>query len=206
MFTRAHRSNLHPKLPGANHPQEGNFMKVYMQLSMIVLCVAGFVARASSEETVKPVKAHDLLKSLAGEWTFVTKVTADGNAAESPGTEKSFLSCNGLWLMTEYEGARKGLPFQGRGMLGYDTDKKKYINAWVDCTSTSLSVFEGSADDSGRTLTLVFDCKDAATGITTTYKKVIQIKDADHNEMHMYIVGSDGKETEAVSASYTRKK
>ena len=97
-------------------------MKVYMRIPMLILCVAGVVVRASSEEAVKPVKAHDVLRSLAGEWTFVTKVVADGNATENPGTEKSFLSCNGVWLMTEYEDARKGLPFQGRGMLGYDTD------------------------------------------------------------------------------------
>jgi hypothetical protein len=179
-------------------------VKYYLQILILVICVAALGVR--SEDAVKPVKAHDVLKSLAGEWTFVTKVVADDNAAESPGTEKSFLSCNGLWLMTEYEGARMGKPFQGRGMLGYDTNKKKYVNAWVDCTSTSLSVFEGTADDSGSTLTMVFDCKDAATGITTSYKKVIQIKDADHNEMHMYIAGSDGKETEVVSVSYTRKK
>lgn len=148
-----------------------------------------------------PGPEHERLKRLEGTWNAKTKV----GDSESSGTVTYRMECGGLWLISDFRGEFAGQQFQGRGMDGYDPEKKKYVSVWVDSMSTRPSLFEGSYDPAKKTLTMTGEAP-GPDGRPAKHKMVTQIQDDDHHTFTMYVVGPDGQENKMMSIDYTRKK
>jgi hypothetical protein len=90
--------------------------------------------------------------------------------------------------------------------MGYDTQKKKYFNAWIDSMTTGLIVFDGACDKSGKVFTFTGEMDDMMTGGKTKIRHVTTIHSDDKYTFEWYETPASGKETKAMSAVYTRKK
>ena len=97
-----------------------------------------------------PGPEHEALKKLEGTWNAKIKMGED----ESAGTMTYKMECGGLWLTSDFRGEFGGQKFQGRGVDGYDQEKKKYVSVWVDSMSTRPTLFEGTYDKEKKTLTM----------------------------------------------------
>src|SRR5437762_13844213 len=97
---------------------------------MQTLTLAPVAAVGQDGQTSGP--EHDAFKKLEGTWT--AKVKMGDN--ESAGTMTYKMECGGLWLTSDFRGEFDGQKFQGRGVEGYDPEKKKYVSVWGDCLST----------------------------------------------------------------------
>ena len=169
---------------------------------LAVLCVVlatAAVARAYQPPMPKPGPEQEKLKAFVGDWDCVVKF---GNM-EMKGTETYTLGFGGFWLTGTFksDGPEK---FEGRGTIGYDPNKKKYVSTWIDSMDASMMISEGDFDKDSKTYTEVGDGV-GEDGKPQKYKSVVEFKDKDELVMTMYTV-KDGKEQQIMTMTYKRKK
>src|SRR3954471_7411054 len=114
----------------------------------------------------QPGEHHAHMKQMAG--TFDVEMEMAMAPAAPPqtakGVQKSQMMLDGRYLHGDYTGDMMGMPFHGMSLMGYDNQKKKYFEAWVDSMSTGLLVFDGTCDASGKVFTFTGEYDDARTG------------------------------------------
>src|SRR5712671_4063554 len=106
-------------------------MKSKTQFSIfgsLLLAFAMAPAAALGQSPPTPGPEHETLKKLEGTWNAKIKM----GDSESAGTATYKMECGCLWLMSDFRGEFFDQKFQGRGMDGYDPEKKKYVSVWVD--------------------------------------------------------------------------
>lgn len=155
-----------------------------------------------------PGPAHDLLKSMAGEWTCTGKswMAPDQPPMEStPGTSKSEMFFDGRYLKTEHSGDMMGMPFQGLGYMGYDNFRKQYWMTWIDNMGTALYTAYGAASSDGKEITLLGKSDDPMSGEKdkdTKYAwKLVDDKTIVFEVWDM----TPGKEFKCMEMTYTKK-
>ncbi len=161
---------------------------------------------AVMQEAAKLAKEHETLKALAGSWKTQTKCWMDPSAPPevSSGTYNAELILGGRWLVGNHVGTMGDQPFEGHGMWGYDTQKKKYVNIWADNWGTAAMISEGTADPTGKILTFkgTYDCPMEKRPVTC--RMVTTIKSPNEFVFEMYQTGVDGKETKGLEVTYTK--
>lgn len=169
-------------------------------LSLGVVGVASALALAQPPAPPKPGPEHDLLKKLEGTW----EATVHAGGQDSKGTMVYKPACGGLWMASKYEGDFNGQKFEGRGLDGYNSMKKKYVSVWVDSMSPAPLITEGTFDDASKTMTMTGEGP-GMDGKPANFKMTTKWSDDDTIEMKMCIV-QDGKDQDMMTINYKRKK
>jgi hypothetical protein len=108
----------------------------------------------SKDEWIKfgqPGEEHARLKPLVGEWAVHGKMTGpDGKVTESDSTSSISMFLGDRFLLQEVNGKFEGMDFQGRGLIGYDKGRKKWVGAWVDNFGTGIMTSEGVENEKGK--------------------------------------------------------
>ena len=166
----------------------------------LAIALAAVVAAPSAraQEPVKPGPEHAHLKKLEGVWDTTMKM----GPMESKGTATYKMDLGGLWLLSQFEGSIGGEKFSGRGADSYDPAKKKYVGLWIDSTSASAMVMEGTRDAATNTLTMIGEGPDMNRK-TVKYKAVSKMPDDNTIQFAMYV--GDAKEPQ-FTILYKRKK
>lgn len=154
----------------------------------------------------QPTKEHELLKAFVGEWDTSARFWMDPNAKqpmESKGTYSGKLLGGGLWLVSEYKGEMMGQSFEGRGFMGYDVHKKKFVGCWIDSMMTHLGTSEGAYDEKGRIFTFTSEGPDMS-GRTRKWKEQWLLKGADRFDLVFYLIDGD-KEIKTGEIEFHRK-
>jgi hypothetical protein len=170
--------------------------------------LAALAALALQDAGPKPGKEHELLKQFEGEWDYTAKFTL-GPGQEptvSKGRETARMIAGGLFLVTDTEGEIMGATFVGHGVTGYDVQKKKYTGSWIDSMATVIYLVEGSFDEKGKILTETLEGADPQSGQPMKMRLVNEIQDKDRRTLKFFVNGPDGKEIEAGSIAYQRRK
>lgn len=151
---------------------------------------------------------HAYLKKFEGEWDVMTKawMTPGAEPTYSKNSGKAEMILGGRFLRVAFKGTMFGQPFEGLQIVGYDNHKKKYISFWIDSTSTSFYMTEGTRDRDKNTVTETGLWPDPMTGAETKVRLVTTLLGADEYVMEMYMVGSDGNEFKSLENRSTRKK
>ncbi len=166
----------------------------------VVACL--FVAGLSfGQELPKPGPVHEKLKEMEGDWNAVMEMA--GQKSEGKVTYKSI--CGGMWLASDFEGDIGGMKFQGHGLDGYDTNKKKYVSVWFDSMSSAPLVQEGDIDPNTKLLLMTGEAT-GPDGKQEKLKSTVETKDKDHFTFKMYMVQPDGSEQQALTIEYARRK
>jgi Protein of unknown function (DUF1579) len=162
--------------------------------------VLGLVAPPAvrGQEPARPGPEHEVLQKMEGTWDVTMKVMGQ----EFKGTVTYKMDLGGLWLLSRLESEIGGMKFQGHGMDTYDAAKKKYVGVWVDSTSSTPKLLEGTYDKAKRTLTMVGEGT-GPDGKRAKSTAVIEWKDED--TIHSGIYAGDGKEP-AFTMVYKRRK
>ena len=156
----------------------------------------------------EPGPFHAHLQPLAGRWKQTVKwwMAPDAPPDVSTGTCEYKWIMGKRFLMQEVKGDLEDQPFEGMGLMGYDTFKKKYTGTWVDTMSTAIMSSLGTCDDSGKVFTMIGQHDDVFTGrANQKFRSVIRIINNDTHIDEMYMSGPDGKEYKALEITYTRK-
>ena len=179
------------------------------QLKAIVAAATFFCTFAllhAQEEYPKPGPEHDLLKQMAGEWD--AKMTCNFPGTDGPiettGSYSAKLDVGGFFLIGQFKSEFFGQPFKGHSITGYNQFEKKYKGVWVDSMGPYLYNTTAEFSKDGKTY------KEKMTGPgpdgkPINFRSVIEIKDDDHMQMTMYMIGEDDKESQMMKIDYTRK-
>jgi len=154
----------------------------------------------------KPGPEHKMLAGLAGTFKAEVKMmdpTGSGKSLESKGTMKRSVILDGRYVKEDFAGEFLGQKFKGMGLVGYDTNKKKFVGAWMDTMSTGIMTSEGTYDAASKTLTShgVEDAK----GMKVKTKDVLKIVSPDEQHMEMYRTMGD-MEMKIMEITFTRVK
>ena len=175
-------------------------------LACLTLAVCMSSARAAEEQPpARPGPEHAELKKLEGTWDALMKMADVPEAMPAVAIYK--MECDGMWLGSDFRMDVPGFKFSGRGLDGYDQNKKKYVGIWVDSMSSAPMLMEGTHDAATKTTTMTGEAAGRGPGgKPEKFKAVTKIADEDHFQFEMLIIGDDGKETSAFTIAYTRRK
>jgi len=155
----------------------------------------------------EPLKEHQWLNKLAGEWTY------EGEALMEPGkpperfkgTER-VRSVGGLWAFFEGHGE---MPDGGEATtfmtLGYDPQKSRYVGTRVGSMMTYLWIYNGSLDEEGKILTLDTEGPNFEGEGLSKFQDMIEVKNDNHRILTSQRLGEDGKWHRFLTAHYSRK-
>ncbi|HUF89802.1 MAG TPA: DUF1579 domain-containing protein [Gemmatimonadota bacterium] len=147
---------------------------------------------AAWQAYMTPGEEHQQLAQGAGEWnhelTFWMEPGAAPQQATGTSTMESILG--GRYLVETMTGTMMGMPFEGRGMYGYDNAKAQYHMSWIDNMGTGLMTGWGAPE--GNKVTYSGTFVDPASGEDKPFRTVVTEVDPDHMIMEMYVPEPDG--------------
>lgn len=149
----------------------------------------------------KPNEQHKLLEPRVGRWTFTNSMIPDGTT----GTAEMKSIFGGRFIEDTTQASFMGMNFEGRGFVGYDRTKNKFIATWTDSGSTAIAMVEGTYDAATKTFTFSGEMPDMS-GKYTKQRIVQKWTDNDHWTSQFYGPGPDGKEAPMMLLTYTRAK
>jgi len=162
---------------------------------------------AAEMEAIKPGPQHKELAKMAGEWTTVTKFSADPNAKpeETTGSAKIATALEGRFITEEDSGTMMGMPYNGMRMTGYNNAAKQYEASWAWTLSTAILRMTGKSSDHGKTVTYAASFAEA-DGAEEKMTVVVKQIDDDHFVVDMSGKYPDGSNGPHLETMYTRKK
>lgn len=166
------------------------------------------------EMGTKPIKEHEWLKNLLGEWRTESDISREpgGPKQKAHGTA-SVKSLGGLWAFSEDkevmpEGKEKmpdGSDTLSYFTLGYDVSFKEYRGCWFGSVSSHLWKYTGELSADGKTMTL--SCEGPSMiedGKTAPYRDVIELIDDNHRTLTSYAQDDKGEWQEFITTHYYR--
>jgi len=127
----------------------------------------------------------------------------DGKLHDSKGVSIQKMGPGGFWIIDDFQGEMNGVQFTGHGALGYDPQKKAYVQSWISMTPM-LMVLTGTFDQAGKVLTMIGDGPGMG-GTPIKMKNVTTWTSADSMTLEVFVVMPDGKETKSMTITYTRR-
>ena len=158
-------------------------------------------------EAQKPGKHHAALEPLVGRFEAqVLHWAAPGQPpSSSSGVIENTWVLGGRFVLTRFQGESAGLPFEGLGLLGYDTVSQKYVGNWADSMGTFLwPTASGAFDDATDSITLSRVMTDPMTGGLVKIRDVTTIVDSDHITYEMFATHPGADEFKMLEARYVR--
>lgn len=164
---------------------------------------AGLYAFQDGMGMPAPSAEHKVLHRSIGTWD----ASMDAGMPEpAKGTMIVEAGPGEFTILTHFKADMGGMPFEGRGIDGYDPVKKKYVSMWVDSTIEAPMLMEGSWDEKTQTTTMYGEMRDMASGKMVKHKLVTKWTGNDQMDFIVSAPGADGKDVQAFSIKYTRKK
>jgi hypothetical protein len=164
----------------------------------VALCVMVGVVVAQQPPVSKPGPEHERLKAWEGDWDCVSECAQFG---KSTAKATCRMGLNGFWLLMDFQGDMGGEKFTGRGSIGYDPVKKKYVTVWQDSMSPQLTVLWGEYSPDGKTYTQTGEMP-GMDGKMCKVKNVVEFKGNTIVEKMF----EEGKNEPMMTMTYTRRK
>jgi hypothetical protein len=153
-----------------------------------------------------PGAQHKVLKMMAGTYSAaVTAYMPKAKPVKSAGTSVNKMILGDRFLSQEFSGKMMGKPFSGVGLTGYDNTQKKFVYVWADEMSTTLVYMDGTADKTGKVITVDGVFPDPATGKPKKVRGVTRITNDKKHTFDWYEVPEKGKPVKSLEIVYTRK-
>jgi len=158
-------------------------------------------------EYATPGDMHAMVAKFDGEWNADITMWQDPSAppAKSTGTAINRMIMGGRYQESLHTGTFAGMPFEGRSLLAFDNEKKKFINTWIDNMGTGIMVMEGAWDDASRTINFSGSQVDPVSGENMDVRETFQIVDDNTQLMQMFMRSKGGEEVKMMEIKFTRK-
>lgn len=163
---------------------------------------------AAQMEAMTPGEHHHLMEHFIGKWDIEVKMWMAGDAQGEPqvstGTSKIKSIMDGRFIEELMTTTLMGMPYKGRGTLGFDNHAGVYQSMWVDNFSTSMHFFEGSASHDGKSLIFYGTMGEPGLVSRRTVKSVTRMIDENTHvfEFHDLHIGETG--TKVMQITYMR--
>jgi hypothetical protein len=125
---------------------------------------------------------------------------------KSKGTTVNKMVMNGLYQESVHTGNMMGMPFSGKGTLGYDNLRKVFVSTWIDNMGSGIMYLEGMLTETGKTIMLKGKMTDPSTGFVIDVRENIHIKDDNNHLMEMFVTMPGAGELKTMEIKFTRVK
>jgi len=184
-------------------------------LGLLVACSslapAYSLAQESKDQPEKltpdgPGPVHERLSDLAGKWDVAIQYKLGEKVQDGKATCEAKWILDGRFLQQDYHSRFQGKPFHVLQILGYDNQKKKFIELMMDTMSTSVLHNEGEISEDGKVITNQGESRDPMTKKPIKLRTRYTISDRDHFTLEWYRVDEGGKEEKTVTLRHSRTK
>lgn len=158
------------------------------------------------EEAMTPGPEHEMLASMAGDWSLEVTSWMDPAAPPevSQATAHREMILGGRVLSEHVNGTMMGQPFEGMGTTGYDNVTDKYWSTWMDNMGTGMMMSTGTYDADSKSMTMTGEYPDPMSGGMKTSKMVMRQEGDDREVMEMYEMRGD-QEVKTMEIVFTRQ-
>jgi hypothetical protein len=175
------------------------------------LVPAQSLAQATKDQPQRPTPdgpgpVHARLQDLAGKWDVAIQYKLGEKVQEGKATCDAQWILGGRFLQQDYHSRFQGKPFHVLQILGYDNQKKKFIELMMDTMSTSVLHNEGEISEDGKVITNQGESRDPTSKKPYKLRTRYTIADRDHFTLEWYRVEEGGKEEKTVTLRHSRKK
>lgn len=171
----------------AGEPSQDEMMQAYMQAA-------------------QPGEQHEYLAGKVGTWNCTIRSWMDpsGDPMVSEGTEETRLILDGRFIESEFSGSMMGMPYEGRGVMGYDNAKQKFVGTWYDTMGTGIMSYEGEYDPRKKALVCHGSYVDPVTKQVQNSTLVSRELGPDRSIFEMWGPGPDGQNVKWMEIEYAR--
>lgn len=170
-----------------------------------LVALAAFGWSMSRAPQAAPMTAEQKrLEPMVGEWE--AKLTMQTPMGEIPaaGVEKNRMVC-GKWLESDFTAEMMGMPFQGRGLFGWDAQRESYRGVWVDNMGAEMFFMEGVWSEDDQAVVWTYEQTDPTTGMHGTARSLDAMTDPNTRMAKFYFKPDGGEEAVAMTVEYSRK-
>jgi hypothetical protein len=153
-------------------------------------------------EHATPGEEQSRLGSMAGEWNVHGVFKHGEDVVETDSTASISMILGGRFWQQEAKGDFMGMPFEGRGIIGYNKTSKRYVGAWIDTMGTGIMYSEGQETEKGK----VWKFKgkyDGPSGELTSEDTMTRVSDSEMKFESVVAMG--GKPMMSMTLQYKRK-
>ncbi len=153
-----------------------------------------------------PGAPHEWMASTAGSYDITVKSWHEpgGPPMEETATAVRTMGLEGRVLFEELSGSMMGMPFTGRGMMGYDNVTQEYWSTWTDSMSTGLMLSKGTCD-AQKVCSFTGSWNDPIKKGPVTMRMNTRWTNATTQKFEIYGPGKDGKETKMMEMTYSKR-
>ena len=174
-----------------------------MMIRFALAALAALTTPLFAQEPQKPGPEHQRLMAEVGTWDAVVVMMSEDGKPETSKAVSEITAVGGFWVVDDFKGSMEGEAFHGHGTTGYDPAKGKYVGTWIDSSSPSVMIMEGTYDAAKKTLTM--SGIGQMDGKPVMHRMVTTEKDANTRVLEMFLPGPDGKEMKIMTITYTRR-
>jgi Protein of unknown function (DUF1579) len=153
-----------------------------------------------------PGEAHKALTPLVGTFMHTIKWwnAPDTKPDVSTGTTDAQWILGGRFVESIVTGTSMGQPFEGRGFMGYDNEKKQYDGFWLDNMGTGVMTSHGQYDAATKTWNENATASCPLEG-TKHFRGVTRVIDDNNHTYELFTNDKNGKEFRMMEITYVRK-
>jgi hypothetical protein len=155
----------------------------------------------------KPQAQHEWLHRMIGEWE------GEGEAVMGPDTppakwksKEVVRSIGGLWVVAEGTGPTPdGGTATTIATLGFDPKKGRYVGTFIASMMNHMWVYDGTLEPGGNMLTLEAEGPGMTPDVANArYRDVVEFLSNDDRTLTSYMLGTDGRWSQVMKATYKR--
>jgi hypothetical protein len=152
-------------------------------------------------------EGHKLLERMVGNWE-VSKVfyPRQGEPVRTTGECRQALIQEGRFLQSEFIFKGESGQTTGLGLIGFETETRRFTSSWVDSRQTRFSVRQGREPFDGRQIVLFSVPLDRASKEGRLSKTISYLDENDRKLIHrQFALGEKGEERLMMELILTRK-
>lgn len=164
-------------------------------------------AEKAWREAATPGERHKMLGTLVGDWKTEAKMWWDPKHPPevTQGESHQTWIMDGRFVEQSYVGKMGRDQFAGKGTIGFDNVRGRYISSWIDTMGTGMMTTEGQIDPSGKVITLNGEYVDPITKLSKQVRTVTTIESSDRHRFEMFEKSDAGDEIKSLEVIYTRE-
>lgn len=169
---------------------------------------AAATALQESMRLMMPGEHHKHLEYFIGKWKTTMKAWAGGPdqpPMESHGTSEVGWILGKRFVEENYRGDFMGMPYEGRGMTGYDNFRKCYTSTWASNLATYIQHMSGHRNADGTRWVYFGEMDEPGVTIGRMLKFVRRIEGPDKFVFQIFD-SRDGDEIMPIEITYERVK
>jgi hypothetical protein len=153
-----------------------------------------------------PGKMHDMMAKSNGDWheDIVFWMDPKGPPTKAEAECSNSMIMGGRYQESIHKGDMMGMPFEGKGIMGYDNIKKVFQSTWIDNMGTGVMYMEGPYNEGKNAIMLSGTMIDPMSGKTEKARQVFTVMDEKTQKLEMFVTKND-KEFKSMEITMTKR-